>query len=240
MSALSDRIPNVDDLLVLQPEEIGSIILNILINAESNSSNISNRNNFLSGNLLEEYPRNKHTSVKKVLMEGWSWLESEGLIAPDPDQSGSWVFITRRGYKAVSPDVVNGYRNSNTIKKELLHPRILEKCWAAILRGDYESSVFIAFREVEITVRELSNFPPEYVGTDLMRRAFGGPLKPAGLPKGEQESIGHLFAGAIGWFKNPISHRHVGISELTYAAQALMFASHLLYLAETTQSFNEV
>ena len=68
-----------------------------------------------------------------------------------------------------------------------------------------------------------------------MRKAFGnsGPLTPTHVPKAEQDSLTHLFAGAIGWFKNPLSHKHVGIGRVDYAAQTLMFASHLLYLAET-------
>lgn len=86
-----------------------------------------------------------------------------------------------------------------------------------------------------LAVRQLSNQSAEIVGTDLMRRAFGppnGPLVPIDLPKSEQESLAHLFAGAIGWFKNPQSHRNVGLGNIDYAVQVLMFASHLMYLAE--------
>jgi hypothetical protein len=28
-------------------------------------------------------------------MEGWGWLESEGFLAPEPEQEG-WYFITRK------------------------------------------------------------------------------------------------------------------------------------------------
>lgn len=228
-----ELVPNVEDLLSLQPAEVGGLILQILFSTRADGRSLQNRNNFVLGDMVKSYPRNQHTEVKKVIMEGWSWLENEGLIASDPDQQGDWIFITRRGERAATPENFQSYRSSNVLKKELLHPRIAEKCWGAFLRGDYDSAVFMAFREVEIVVRELSQQAPEIVGTDLMRKAFGGPLAPTHLPKAEQDSLGHLFAGAIGWFKNPISHRHVGIGQIDYAVQSLMFASHLVYLAET-------
>jgi hypothetical protein len=39
---------------------------------------------------------------------------------------------------------------------------------------------------------------------------FFGLLANKALPMGEREACAHLFAGAIGMFKNPASHRHVG------------------------------
>lgn len=103
-----------------------------------------------------------------------------------------------------------------------MHPRIAEKVWSVYLRGNYDSVIFTAFKEVEVAVRQLSNQSAEVVGADLMRRAFGppnGPLVPTDLPKAEQNSLAHLFAGAIGWFKNPQSHRNVGRGNIDYAVQ---------------------
>jgi Protein of unknown function (Hypoth_ymh) len=54
------------------------------------------------------------------------------------------------------------------------------------------------------------------LGTDLMRKAFNpssGPLSDASEPLSEREALAHLFAGAIGRFKNPSSHRHVAVTD---------------------------
>lgn len=40
---------------------------------------------------------NQDRELAEALLEGWQWLVSEGLIAPDPLEKGSWHFITRRG-----------------------------------------------------------------------------------------------------------------------------------------------
>jgi hypothetical protein len=44
-----------------------------------------------------------------------------------------------------------------------------------------------------------------------------GPLTDQSLPKAERESFAHLFAGAIGAYKNPHSHRKVTIDSLREA-----------------------
>jgi uncharacterized protein (TIGR02391 family) len=238
MSTVCNLIPNVEDFLVLEAAEIGGVILQVLESQTSRDRTIRNRNNFLLGDTIKDYPRDKHNEVKKLIMEGWAWLEAEGLIAADPEQQGEWIFVTRRGKIAASTEGFRAFRSSAVLNKEMLHPKIVEKCWGAFLRGDYDSAVFSAFREVEIRVRELSGLPQDIVGTDLMRKAFGGKLAPEHLPKAEQESLSHIFAGAIGWFKNPLSHRHVGINQIHYAVQTLMFASHLLYLTETMHLYS--
>ncbi len=48
------------------------------------------------------------------------------------------------------------------------------------------------------------------------------------LPVAERERMDDLFAGAIGTFKNPHSHRVVGNSDPEPVNEKLMFASRLL------------
>ena len=49
--------------------------------------------------------------------------------------------------------------------------------------------------------------------------------------KGEREAVAHLFAGAIGLFKNPSSHRNIKpVFEAT--AELIYFANYLLRLVE--------
>lgn len=73
------------------------------------------------------------------------------------------------------------------------------------------------------------------IGTDLMRAAFHpetGPLTDPTLPKGERKSLAHLFAGAIGSYKNPSSHRTVTIVDRVEAGEMLILSSHLLRIVE--------
>jgi uncharacterized protein (TIGR02391 family) len=98
----------------------------------------------------------------------------------------------------------------------LLHPQIADDVWIDLVRGDLETAVFKAFKAVEIAVREAGNYDPTDIGTALMRKAFDklqGPLANPEQPEGERDSLAHLFAGAIGSYKNPHSHRTVTISD---------------------------
>ena len=112
------------------------------------------------------------------------------------------------------PDDLKAFRKQNLLPRQQLQPRIAQTVWATFLRGDYDTAVFQAFKEVEVAVREAGRFSDLDLGTDLMRKAFApgdGPLSdPTALP-GEQEALSHLFAGAIGSYKNPHSHRNVSI-----------------------------
>jgi hypothetical protein len=47
----------------------------------------------------------------------------------------------------------------------------------------------------------------------------------------EREALMHLFSGAIGYAKNPPSHRDVGINAQE-AARLIIFASHLFEIVE--------
>jgi hypothetical protein len=68
-----------------------------------------------------------------------------------------------------------------------------------------------------------------------MREAFDrhtGPLRDPNEPDPEREATAHFFAGAIGRYKNPQSHRDAPISDPTEAVELLLLASHLLRIVE--------
>ena len=127
------------------------------------------------------------------------------------------------------------FRSSNLSKigsfaKRQLHPTIAQKVWATFLKGDYDTAVFQAFKEVEVAVRKAGKFANEDYGVDLMRKAFHsatGPLTDKSEPRSERDALSHLFAGAIGSYKNPSSHRYVEI-RADEAVEMIILASHLL------------
>ena len=119
--------------------------------------------------------------------------------------------------------------------KENLHPRIREDVWADFHRGKYETAVFEAMREVEIAVREGAGFAQGDHGVPMIRWALhkdSGPLTDPNAEEAEKEAVMALFAGAIGSYKNPHSHRHVPLDDPDEAVKIIMLANHLLRIVD--------
>jgi uncharacterized protein (TIGR02391 family) len=227
-------LPDPKALLALEPEELAGVILQYLNSIPETDRGQLNRYNFSLPHTVQEYPPEYRNQISQALMEAWVWLEREGLLAPKPGSQGEWVFITRRGKKLTTAEDLKSYKRGDVLPRNLLHPRLAQKVWASFLRGDYDAAVFQAFKEVEVRVREASNFADTDIGVPLMRKAFEagkGPLSDTSAPNPEQESLAHLFAGAIGSYKNPHSHRSVNI-EAGEAVEMIMLASHLLNIIE--------
>jgi uncharacterized protein (TIGR02391 family) len=236
---IPDLIPNPEDLLCLEAEELAGVLL---VHLNSGGGALHHYNFF---NSLRNYPLypTHNEQVNQALMEAWDWLTSEGFLARRADDStrGS-VFITRRGQRLKTREDFAAYRKAGLFPKGQLHPMIASRVYPAFLRGEYDTAVFQAFREVEVSVRVAGKFGPDDYGTDLMRSAFRpiekkgrsvapGPLTDTQLPIAEQEAMANLFAGAISLYKNPQSHRHVP-TEAISAAEVITFASHLLRLVD--------
>src|SRR5437764_1076915 len=91
-------LPNAEDLLALEPEELAGVVLE-----HFNSLPIHERESIHPGNFVnpngfpvQHYPPQYQDRVGKALMEAWAWLVRENLIAPKPG-SPEWFFVSRRG-----------------------------------------------------------------------------------------------------------------------------------------------
>lgn len=84
-------------------------------------------------------------------------------------------------------------------------------------------------------VRRVAGLANELLGVALMRKAFSpkdGVLRDPGAEGGEQQAIADLFAGAIGAYKNPASHRTVRFDNAVEAAEVIQLADLLLRIVQ--------
>jgi hypothetical protein len=82
--SIASIVPDPEALLALEPEEVAGIVLQYLNSSSASNSGQLNRYNFSLPHTVQDYPREYQTRISKALMEGWVWLEREGLIAPKP------------------------------------------------------------------------------------------------------------------------------------------------------------
>jgi len=239
-----DLIPDADVLIALAPEELAHSLLQV---ANSNLQNGHvHREAIISiepppGN-ERPYPRNRH-EVELVLIEALHWLEINALLLPAPGTNGQNGFrmFGRRGRELLDRGRFDAFRRAAAFPKSLLHPAIADRVWIALARGELSDAVFIAFRTVEESVRTAGNFADADIGVDLMRRAFhpnNGPLTDAEQIPAEREALMHLFAAAIGYYKNPYSHRTVTLTGHQEAQEIVMLASHLLGIVDARRGIN--
>lgn len=239
MSIFKDVFPPIDTALALEPEELAPPLLECLCRYEErpSDSGMLNRYNFTLRHTFKDYcDPGYYEEIAKAVTEAWVWLQSEGLIAPRPgESSGNWFYVTSRGKKFRESGDVKKFKAVNLLPHKILDVQLANKVSAPYLRGDYESAVFEAFKEVEIRVRQVARFSPHDLGVKMMRRAFkqeDGILTDKEQLPAEQQGIADLFAGAIGSFKNPSSHRDVSFSDPLEAAELILLADLLIRIAE--------
>lgn len=242
MPTFIELVPDVNDLLSLEVEDLAEIVLQVMPSVLQNEivwPGAVAESAYPPHGIGPGYPVATRYRVRLAVAEALSWLENQGLLIVDPDQSGRFLRFSRRGAAALKQGGVAAFRWGRSLPPELMHRKLTEKVRPQFLRGDYDVAVFQAFKIVEIAVRSAANalgaeFPDNAVGTDLMRQAFrprAGPLADRTLVFAEQEAVSALFAGAIGHAKNPSGHRETEISPME-AARLILFASYLLDLVE--------
>jgi uncharacterized protein (TIGR02391 family) len=248
MSKLHELFPTAESLLELTPDTLAPLLIRIVAAERQRGMfwpPIVTQVTIGSGMTAEgqhAYPHAKQHQVDALVAETFELLRRMGMIHPAPDVNGQhgWMVLSRDGEEAIKgEDGFDRIRALRSFPKELLHPAIAKDAYAALQRGDLATAVRDAFTAVEISVRDAGGFSMDDYGTDLMRKAFHeqtGPLTDQCLPKAERESFAHLFAGAIGAYKNPHSHRKVTIEDLREGQRQILLASHLLHLVDAANA----
>lgn len=249
MRELYETINDPEAVLAFEPEELGGLLLRLLRNRRDDLPQPNGM--FHPSNLIADamrdgdasrgqsgYPRESWQAIGTALSEAFAWLEGQGLIVPPPDISNArngWRILSRRARLFESEEDFRQFEMARRLNRSLLHPVIAEEVWLSFIRGKFAAAVFEAMRAVEIAVREAAELPIGEHGVPMIRKAFhkdNGPLRDSNQDEGEREALMHLFAGAVGSYKNPHSHRNVAMEDAGEAMEIVMLASHLLRIVD--------
>ncbi len=234
-----ERVGDVDQLIDLEPEELGAIIVEAIRRGQDARQSVGHAISAVCGDFGDEFdgfPRNRRHEMETAILEAWAWLEAQGLLIWSDTTNGPNGFrkLSRRGQRLQIEDF-SDFRAARQLPRDVIHSAIRDRVWSDFVRGHYDSAVFYAARQVEIAVRGAANADDNVIGVSLMRHAFHpkhGPLSdPAAIPA-EREARMHLFAGFIGGYKNAVSHRDISLDDPKEAMEIILLASHLLRIVE--------
>jgi uncharacterized protein (TIGR02391 family) len=111
-----------------------------------------------------------------------------------------------------------------------IHPEIYARCWRLYTARKYDDAILNATKVLEVAIRTKAKLPNDLVGAALINRAFkpDKPLLRYSNAEAEQE-------GMIQVFKNPQSHRFVGVQNKSECLSVLLMCSNLLYVIDNAE-----
>lgn len=240
-------IPDLNTLLSLEWEELGAHVLLAIkaILKDGRTGGMVHLSNDLShvGHLVlglapnQASPADQDGERDRAVTEAWIWLETQGLLVPASGMNGQSGFrvLGRRAERFTAVDQFVSFVVARRLDPAMLNERIRGEVWAAFIRGHFSVAALVAMRAVEIAVREEAGYGNERYGRVMIAAAFNpenGPLTDQSAERAEREARRDLFSGAIGLFKNPLSHRDVDIDDPAEAVEVVLFANHLLRIVE--------
>jgi uncharacterized protein (TIGR02391 family) len=233
---LPDVLPDPETVGKLDPEELGIHILQVLAKWSPNLGLNIEVGSFTKGALQGYGATTRREEIKQAIEEAWAWLEGQGLLVPDNRFLGSHgMRVLSRKARTLADLGPGRALRKPPFPKDMLHPSIQENVWELYQRGMYDNAVLEAMKAVEIAVRDAAGLMARDIGTPLMRAAFdvsNGKLTDLAAVPAERQAMGDLFAGAIGAFKNPHSHRKVALESPDETAEIILLANHLLRIVD--------
>ncbi len=140
--------------------------------------------------------------------------------------------------EAIRPGVFRHYRIAPLFDSvSLLHPLVVQRCEGHFRNQNFDDAIFNAMKLVEDEVRTRVHAESTDLGVNLISRAMNRdkPLIVFSKVTAEQDAAQALFRGAIGSFKNPHSHRFIGVSDPFKAFECLALASLLLRMLDDAE-----
>ncbi len=241
-----DFLPPPEILIELEPESIAPnllLYLNDFVSHDNQGNKLHISHHINEGNsLLRDYAGTHLKQVLLVLAEAWGWLIQQNFLCPYPNDSSSngWLFISRRGTTIQTSDDFKKYAHISLLPRNVLDTELNKKVWPSFIDGDFDTAIFAAFKEVEVRMRNVAGLDATHIGVNLAREVFhpeSGQLTDKISPdKGEKVAYMELFAGSIGVFKNPGSHRPVNYDDPIIVVSLILFANTLLQIIEKRKS----
>lgn len=229
MAQLKEIIASAEEVCIAPVPALAGAVLKIL-RIETRSGGVVNRGNFLS----EVHQQYGDYNCAHAVAEAWQWLSNEGLIYEPPEKHSGWTSLTRRGVTAADAPDFAAWTAERQIPEDFLHPFLRGACLSLFRQGMFDTAVFEAFKTLEVQIRNAAGLGNDSFGNKLAARAFdpkAGPLTDVSAEESERSSLLNLMTGAIGSYKNPQSHRHVGLGG-NEAREMLILASHLLRIVD--------
>jgi len=197
-----------------------------------------NANNTLRGMEQRFHGEQDVPALLARVASAWAWLDAHALIGPHPQQTNvSWRAVTERGREvAADPHALAKVWADDRLAGDL--DPVLSSARTNLALGDQEVAAFAAMKAVEVEVRRAGALPADVLGVNLMRKAFNpkdGVLSDPDAEPGERQATMDLFAGAIGAFKNPASHRTVTFDDPVEAAEVIQLADLLLRMVRRAE-----
>jgi uncharacterized protein (TIGR02391 family) len=124
--------------------------------------------------------------------------------------------------------------NSFKFTIDSLHPQIIQRCKQLFDAGKYDEAIFNAMKTVEEEIRSRAVAEPTDLGVGLVSKVMN-PHQPKlvfSSVNAEQEAVHFMYRGAIGSFKNPLSHRFLDTSDPIKTFEILSFASLLMRMLD--------
>src|SRR5689334_15242739 len=97
-NSLASLVPDENHFFTLPIEDVAGALLMHLNSLKDGQSSIAqhgkiNQHEFFDSSMK---PLPYSNLIRRILLEAWSWLESEGLLVRETDTVGAVFFITRR------------------------------------------------------------------------------------------------------------------------------------------------
>ena len=236
MATFRNQIPDAETLLTLPAADLAGYVLEHLMSLPGNDRQDWHRGNFC-GQAAKVFGTSGSPDdrVLEACANAWAWLEINWLICPDPRQQDGWYMPTARAREFRDRAGVRDLVARSQLPAEFLHAEIAREVLPLFIQGRYDLAVFSAFHRLEVAIRNTAGLGDEWIGTKLATRAFDpndGPLRDRAAEPGEREALRNLMVGALGSYKNPQSHRRVGL-DAAGARELVLFASHLIKIVDS-------